>query len=751
MSFLTFDTLFKSAQEVYDSKTSGTPLYLDKSGKPTKDVNNKASIVDIFYRMQEFFPLAQSQPPQWKKLVFTITCVIENEYTTIEACFLFRKLIKQVDDELTYAPVLLPKKLIRPLFSMASFTMWIGEHCMQDLFINLRKEFTNIFEEAVIAIKKLPRPLHPYFLSRCDSTRMPALKTLWDARPKTPYGEILFAKLKPEKSEQSFSIGNTLHEEQNNYSYSPSKITAFTNAAFIAELNELYPSLEDGLDEINTYCLLMSDFINTTALFNKFTNSARMLASFEDTFFDDFISSRELKAKGLPAVDLLAFDKSYSAKLARLIMNKNKLLNTEDGYSDVVYDSEFIFKPFLDLADDYESSYQAFFFDHLDQLKNAHDKEKRALLSLKSLTEYKPYFSPALSFDNRFDKIRERFLGPKFSEFIPSAEAWQKYIIDVKTHLHKAYKNPSVAECKLTHQSQKVVALLEKKPATKTLIKHLEGDLEKSKTTEEPKTARGGAGVGACATATIASSPCLAVETPKARGGAGAAWPIHSIKETRAISSAEDVSSSEVMLEAQIKKARQFFSISKKSKLVDLYEEIEKAEFDFTYSPRVLDWLESPEIALGVPPYNTMGIELQQKMVHIHAFSLKVDHFLNSRFSQKRIWKSAAKGLEEDLYVIPGYMLIKGISYKGVFEYCLSDECYHRCFKILKAEDRFSDYLDAPNFDYEKAFPSLHETTRGSGSFKTIGMEDFEVTIDPLGAAHFEDRGVSYTLLNLNS
>lgn len=696
MTALTLDTLSCNVKQVLASKAKGSELYLDKFGALSEDIKRRASIVELFYRSRQFFREAISNPKKWEEYVLTVVQVLDHEYKGPQASFLFMRLMAPAGISIFRS------RFNESLSTLSVACSWISEHCMQDLFIMLMHETKTLEHNINTALAALPHPIQDYFLNPDIDLKLGALKKIFELKPTSRVGEILYSRLKAQTGENALYFPHEMVPGIPLTDFSVAKVSSFADRGFIDELLARFSEAHEGLEEIHRFCKSLKDFAHVYFLYKKHESATKVVISFTKSYMPmikDLTKERDLSPeKRFPLLISRMSRHPFSARMFDTIclnFQTNQRLSKVAGYSDHKFDEEVDIAPFLSLTEEYFASYRPFFKYHLSHLHGAHMFEKKFVYKEQLPKEVSAELKIVSCFDARFQKVDEAFLGPSLPEFLPSLDAWNRYIETVQKFLDKAYKIPS----------------LEADPkAIKALKKILQSAVDPA-----PLEVGGG---GARAEVVI-TNPVLDEEP-------------------------------EESVSAQQEQTRLIFGAAKSSKALDLYAEIGKEAFSFSYAPRVLNWFEAPEEVLALEPYNTMDASSQKTMVQIHAFSLKVDHFLKSRYCQKRIWRNAAKVRDEDLYVIPGYMSIDGINHKGVFEYCVTDQCYHRCFKIFRRDERFSDYLDAPDFDYAKAFPSLQETATKRKPIVATCDGDFEVVIDPFGAAHFEDDGISYTLLNLN-
>jgi hypothetical protein len=697
MSALSFDSLISNTQMVLASKSTSNVLYLDKAGACQKELDKRASIVELFYRSKSFSEISVSDGKKWHEYVMTVVKVLDEEYKSPEASFLFMRLVAPLGIRIFQS------RFNESLNMLAVGNSWMTEHCMQDVFMVLMHDIKMLQREISVELAKLPEDLHPYFLNPHSSVKTEAIRALFSYRPQSPVGEILYSKLKAQKKEISLyfpyekALGVPLFE------FSTSKVTAFANPAFIEELKTTYPETEMAFDEIHAFTSLLKQFAHVYFLYKRHGAAMEVCVSFTNGYMPKI---KDLKAESKmtleerrPLIISRMAKHPFTVRMFDVVcmnMQANERLSKEAGFSDYRFDEDVDIKPFLDLTEEYFSSYHTFFLRHLSHLHGAMDFEKKKIYKMQTSREVSEELHIVASFNQSFISFLSEFKGPKIPEFLPSRETWQAYISNLRQFLLHAYKAPSLkAAAKETRSLKEAIHELMAPPAP----------------------------------------------MPAARGGGGGALEV--------LEEAVVIEEPVVPEEEQIASARALFGKSKHAKVVDLYAEIEKNPLDIVYASRITNWFTAQDEVLALEPYTHMSEQLQRKMVQIHAFSLKVDHFLSSKFSQQKVWVHKASGREDELYVIPGFMTFEGRSLRGVFEYCKNDEFYHRVFKELKSDESFSDYLDEPTFDYDKQFPTLHAAAKPKSKVFASCNGDFEVMIDAFGSAHFEDEGIAYTLLNL--
>lgn len=691
MSVQTFDTLLSNAQTVLASKSAGSVLYLDKIGVPQNELIKRASIVELFYRTKLYTAHSLTEPKKWNDYVLTVVQILDEEYRGSQASFLFMRLVAPL------GITIFASRFNASLNMLSVANSWITEHCMQDMFMNLIHEVKTLQREIAGELAKLPLPIQQYFLDPDMAVKVQAIKALFALRPQNPVGEILYSKLKAQKKEVALffpyekALGIPLFE------FSTSKVTAFATAGFIEELKATYPESSEAFEEIHTFASMLKQFAHVYFLYKKHGAATDVCISFTNGYMpkikDIKAESKMTAEQRKPLVINRMAKHPFTVRMFDTICincQVNEKLSQEAGFSDYRFDEEIDIKPFLDLTNEYFTTYRPFFLRHLSHLHGACDFEKKKIYKQQLPREVSEELHVVAGFDERLTSFLSEFKGPKLPGSLPSHETWNSYIEALKKFLASAYKAPSLKMAPRETKGLKaaIQLLIEPHPAPEPLV------------------------------------------------GGGAAI--------------EEVIEEELLAEEdQIASARALFGKSKHAKVVDLYAEIEKLPLDVVYATRVKNWFTSSQEVLAIEPYAHLSEPLKRKMVQIHAFSLKVDHFLNSNFCQKRVWIHAATGREDDLYVIPGFMTFEGRTMRGVFEYCKNHEFYHRTFKELTEHEQFSDYLDAPTFDYDKAFPSLLDAAREQTKVFASCNGDFDVMIDAFGSAHFEDDGVSYILLNL--
>lgn len=697
---ITFDGLLANAQRVLSSKSDASELYLDKQGAIQDDSAKRASIVELFYRTKTFLSYSASDYKKWHQYVITVSEIVEHEYKGSHASFLFMRLVAPL------GIAVFSNRFNTSLCTLSVANTWITEHCMQDLCIVLMHEIKLIQQEISAELDKLPVSVQQYFINPDMSLKVQSIKDIFAKKPQTAIGEILFSKLRAQSKEQALyfpyekALGISLFE------FSTSKVSAFAHEGFIAELKTTYPDVADSFDEINAFCSLIKQFAHVYFLYKKHDAATQVCISFTNGYMPKIKDIRKESKMSTEDRRLLVINRlakhPYAARMFDTVCincQTNERLAKEAGFSDYKFDHKIDIEPFLKVSEEYFTSYRPFFLKHLSHLHGAYVFEKRSIYKTQAPREVSEELKVIMGFDAKFTDFLKEFKGPAVPDAIPSLESWNAYIANLKVFLSKAYKAPVL----------KVAA---------GEVRSLKQAIHLSMEPKGPEVTAGGA-----------SSKPNALES---------------------VLLEEEIESDEEIDEvAQIASAKAIFNASKHAKVVDLYEEIEKKPLDVVYADRVKNWFVSPEEVLAIEPYASMSEPLQNKMVLIHAFSLKVDHFLNSKFSQKRVWHNATFSRDDDLYVIPGYMIFEGKRLRGVFEFCKNHEFYHRVFKELSGDERFSDYLDAPDFDYGKAFPTLHAAAREQKKVFASCNGDFDVMIDAFGAAHFEDDGVSYILLNL--
>jgi hypothetical protein len=702
MTINPLETLFAHSSSVLESKSKKSNLFLDRHGEVADDPSRKASIVELYKLGLRHFAHAKAHADAWNGFRDNCVRILDVEAES-KASFLFMRLMAPLGFSLV------GREHQEKFNTLTVTSMWISEHCLQDMLMNLVFQIKSLERQIHDTQLELGPEISTFFLTDDKEEKKKALSELHNLKPKSIVGEILYAQLIGVPDDSSIAIPNYETDPPKLIKLSLRRISAFADSNVIGKLKIAYPDASEGLDEIFVYSNLIRRFAHLFFLIEQHKKSSQVVGSFIGSYFEEVGLTTFKGSGGMPKSMEVAIQFQskfpFSLELYNQLLRsrmQNDAIRSSPGYSEWKFSSEIDLAPFEALFDRYFTTYRPFFLSQLEELTALNHATKRDILTAKHFVSTSKLCREITILDVKCQRIISKFKGPKCTDSLPNRISWLSYIGSIKQHIDNLFEAPSLLP-------------------SKGILKDLKRDLELSLPKPEP---------------VVLAVAC----------GGGGRDPLEALEP--------EVEAAVALEDPEFEDAKTIFRTPVKSHVTELYAEIRKKPLAFSYAQRVLDWFDNTGEVLAQEAYATMPEELQDKMVKIHSFSSVVDLFLNSDYSVKTVWKNRRTGKNEDLYRIAGMMSYGSVTLRGFFEFCIDPAtgvCYHRCFSELDKDKRFGDSLMMPDLDFNLSFPTLQQSLVAKETRLKTSDGRFEVTRDFLGTISFEDTelGCHINLLKL--
>lgn len=681
LSITNLDAFSSNLMEVMRSKSSSSVKYLACDGSVTSSSPHASSVLELYILFRKCFRFidhedSKIQVGYAKKYI--ILTGLAKELISREGASDAAGVFEILMEPIK-AEALIKAGGVRGTFfairTLNVFNLLMTTSCIQDLF------FT-IFAEDVLIRKKMYKysmRLIPMIGRSFLYTRSGSTHLLdahvFGFKPKTIVGEVLHSLLLSPPSEKAGEIGGVFYHLE--------KTKAFSQKPFIDHLKARFPAYAEGLDEVHAYAQILVNFLK---FFHKIFHFLRFKKACLKPFMDSYFR-------------MISNFSGYFFAPSHMVSVLNRLRNnqideemTHESFSEVEIIWERDVLPFENHLQDYITRYRPQFLEGLGHVYTEFDLLKGQILkmrldarkdqAIKDSDLVHPEIATSLQEASCYNPKIASFASAigclDFPSSVLSPHRWEAYI-------HKVQQTFNYLSGNQFFQASK-----------KTMRQVIQS-------------------VGA-------SSKGMPL---RASGGGGGSNAISKeLKETVS----EDMS-------------EEFFLAPKVLVSESLFEAIQKKPLEFNYAERVIKWFESPDECLLEPRFATKPEAIKRKIVEIHAFSAHVDLFLNSNYSHKIEGLNSKTGEDETLYRIAGSMRLLDEMKRGFFEYCIDAKgiCYHRCFKELKDDQRYGDFIDNPDFDYLSQYPEISKSVPKEKKFEADLYHAFEVIQDPLGSLNFID------------
>lgn len=701
MTTLSLSTVYRNMIVVLRSKieVSSEHLYLTKQGDVSKEITQRANILDLFELAQSYYVQTVTGTLTWGHLVKACAGILDKEESE-KATFLFLRLAAPQGINIHGGD------FTEEVNTLTVTQSWITESCMQDLFFEIMRALKGIEKEIITSSESLGPEFSRFFLYNSKVIQKHVLEQIASLTPKSATGELLYTKLKASEGENCIHVPYERYGLAPAFFFSTKKVSAFSDEPFMARLFANYsdnPQVCEGLREIHHFCKTLKNFSKLYFLYRHHEKVQDIACSFLHHYVTKVKKVSSLKTMTSEEIFhhhvMTASRHPFSNRLYDVLMKThatNEAKKTSPDYSDLKFDYEIDVKPIEELINEYDTKYKPFFRDYLDQFTNLNKQVKKRALRGHCAESTKKMIRRLSQLDHIFTDFLTHFKGPALDHFLPTKASWDEYLAKLVNFFKVSYVAPKLeASGGVKRSLEKSLSSLElsTQPPVHTIVE-------------------------AC-------------------GGAGMPEPAEEIAEHKHEPPEDDFTD-----------ASQLFRTAQISRAKELLETINKKPLALDYAERVLRWFNNPDQVLDSDDYRDKSPRIKHKMVKIHAFSTYVDLFVNSDYSAKTTWIHPKTGQPSELYRLAGTLEYEEVVLRGFFEYTICPEtnlCYHRCFKEVDSFLDGNGDEDLSRF-YDAEYPSLASAVAVKQKKIKLSDGDFFVTKDCLDRMIFSDYESATTI-----